>query len=111
MAIDLSGLIPGLAAAYEAIGEEVTFSRPRKSDSSAATVEPWTTFALFEWNKSVLRDGAWHKALVIYVPGNATYTPKSGDELLAGDRPWKVNAVSPHATGLVPFGWAVELKS
>lgn len=110
MALDLTPLIPGLAAAYEAAGDPVIFSRPKTSSSSSAITPPWSTFALFEWDKSVLSQGAWIKATVIYVAAHSTYTPKENDILsTAGGRSWKVAGVKPHAVGLNAFGWAVQL--
>lgn len=110
MALDLTPLIPGLAAVYEAVGDPVTFSRPKTSSSSSATTAPWNTYALFEWDKSVVSQGAWIKATVIYVAAVSTYTPKENDTLAtAGGRSWKVAGVKPHAVGMSAFGWAVQL--
>ena len=110
--IDLNSIGVGdsLGIILELFGTDVTFTRTTQSlDSNGSRVIQETT-GLFQYNKSILKEGRWTKANTITIRASEDYTPVEGDSGVSELGSFKVGAVFPQGVG-APIGYLIEVVS
>lgn len=110
--IDLNSIGVGdaLGVILDLFGTEVTITREQNSLDSKASKITQDMLALFQYDKSILKDGRWTKANTILVRKSEDYVPQEGDSGRSELGDFRIGAVFPQGVGS-PIGYLCEVVS
>lgn len=88
---------------------EVTISRVVSGyDRNPAASASWTGMGVFNWEKSVVKDGYFTKASTLTIPLPDSYVPQIGDTVTANGKKWAVKSIIEGGVGQ-PLYYELEI--